>query len=135
MNATTTTQARSGRVRTTVLWVLAALGAASFLMAGFQKLSSDPGMVQLFSLIGVGPWFRYLTGTLETLGGIALLIPRLRVLGALGLIGVMIGAIITNALLGAPQLPALIELVIVAAVAWGRRRELNPDWILRGRNS
>jgi len=117
------------------LWVLAALGAASFLMAGFQKLSSDPGMVQLFSLIGFGPWFRYLTGTLETLGAIALLIPRLRVLGALGLIGVMIGAIITNALLGAPQLPALVELVIVAAVAWGRRRELNPDWILRGRNS
>ena len=135
MNASAGTQVQSGRARTTVLWVLAALGAASFLMAGFQKLSSDPGMVQLFSLIGFGPWFRYLTGTLETLGAIALLIPRLRVLGALGLIGVMIGAIITNALFHAPQVPALVELVIVAAVAWGRRRELNPAWILHGRNS
>jgi len=135
MNASVGTQVQSGRARTIVLWVLAALGAASFLMAGFQKLSSDPGMVQLFSLIGFGPWFRYLTGTLETLGAIALLIPRLRVLGALGLIGVMIGAIITNALFHAPQVPALVELVIVAAVAWGRRRELNPAWILHGRNS
>jgi len=135
MNATVDTQVRSGRARTIVLWVLAALGAASFLMAGFQKLSSDPGMVQLFSLIGLGSWFRYLTGTLETLGAIALLIPRLRVLGALGLVGVMIGAIITNALFHAPQVPALVELVIVAAVAWGRRRELNPAWILRGQHS
>ena len=134
MNASAGTQVQSGRARTTVLWVLAALGAASFLMAGFQKLSSDPGMVQLFSLIGVGPWFRYLTGTLETLGAIALLIPRLRVLGALGLIGVMVGAILTNALLHTPQAPALVELVIVAAVAWGRRCELNPDWILHGQH-
>ncbi|WP_445185126.1 DoxX family protein [Pseudonocardia sp. Cha107L01] len=135
MNAIASTQTRTGRARTTVLWVLAALGAASFLMAGFQKLSSDPGMVQLFSLIGFGPWFRYLTGTLETLGAIALLIPRLRVLGALGLIGVMVGAILTNALLHAPQVPALVELVIVAAVAWGRRRELSPAWILHGQNN
>jgi len=50
-------------------------------MAGFQKISSDPQMVQVFSLIGVGSWFRYLTGTLEILGAIALVIPRLRVLG------------------------------------------------------
>jgi uncharacterized membrane protein YphA (DoxX/SURF4 family) len=135
MNATVNTQVRSGRARTIVLWVLAALGAASFLMAGFQKLSSDPQMVQLFSLIGLGSWFRYLTGTLETVGAIALLIPRLRVLGALGLVGVMVGAIITNALFHAPQVPALVELVIVGAVAWGRRRELNPAWILRGQHS
>jgi uncharacterized membrane protein YphA (DoxX/SURF4 family) len=135
MNATVITQPRSGRARTAVLWTLAALGAASFLMAGFQKLSSDPQMVQLFSLIGFGSWFRYLTGTLETLGAIALLIPRLRVLGALGLVGVMIGAIITNAVFHAPQAPALVELVIVTAVAWGRRHELNPAWILRGHKS
>jgi uncharacterized membrane protein YphA (DoxX/SURF4 family) len=136
MNITTaSTQAHPGRVRTIGLWTLAVLGAASFLMVGFQKLSGDPQMVRLFSLIGLGSWFRYLTGTLETLGAIALLIPRLRVLGALGLVGVMIGAIVTNALFHAPQVPALVELLIVAAVAWGRRRELNAAWILRGRSN
>jgi len=135
MNTTAGTRARPGRVWAIGLWVLAVLGAASFLMAGFQKISSDPQMVQVFSLIGVGSWFRYLTGTLEILGAIALVIPRLRVLGALGLVGLMIGAIITNALLHAPQLPALVELLIVASVAWGRRGELNPAWILRGRSS
>ena len=132
MNAEAGTQTRPGRVWTPVLWVAAVLGAASFLMAGLQKLTGDPQMVQLFALIGFGSWFRYLTGTLETLGAIALLIPRLRVLGALGLIGVMIGAIITNAALHVPQLPALIELVTVATVACGRRRELTPAGILRG---
>src|SRR5882757_8678793 len=99
MNTTAGTRARPGRVWAIGLWVLAVLGAASFLMAGFQKISSDPQMVQMFSLIGVGSWFRYLTGTLEILGAIALVIPRLRVLGALGLVGLMIGAIIPNSML------------------------------------
>jgi putative oxidoreductase len=132
MDVQTHPSARRGRIWTIALWVVAVLGSVSFLMAGLPKLASDPQMVELFSLIGLGQWFRYLTGTLEVLGAIALLIPRLRVLGALGLVGLMIGALITNFLLDIPQVPALIDLVIVAIVAWGRRRELNRAWILRG---
>jgi uncharacterized membrane protein YphA (DoxX/SURF4 family) len=112
------------------LWVLQVLGAVSFLFAGYQKLAGDPQMVALFATIGLGQWFRYLTGTLEILGAIALLIPRLRVLGALGLVGVMVGALITNFAIGISPVPALGELLIVAIVAWGRRRELNSAWVL-----
>ena len=36
-----------------------------FLMAGFKKFSGDEQMVGLFSAIGIGQWFRYLTGTIE----------------------------------------------------------------------
>lgn len=107
------------------LWVLQVLGAAMFLFAGFLKLSGSADMVSLFQAIGVGQWFRYLTGTLEVLGAVALLIPRLRALGALGLVGVMIGALITDLfVVDIPPAPALINLVIVAIVAWGRRGEL-----------
>jgi uncharacterized membrane protein YphA (DoxX/SURF4 family) len=114
------------------LWLIQVLGAVSFVLAGYQKLSGSPDMVALFTAIGAGQWFRFLTGTLETLGGIALLIPRLRALGALGLVGVMIGALITNFALGMTPVPAVVELVIVAVVAWGRRHELTPSWVLRG---
>jgi hypothetical protein len=108
------------------LWVLQVLGAAMFLFVGYQKLSGSPDMVALFQAIGVGQWFRYVTGALESLGAIALLVPRLRALGALGLVGVMIGALITDLfVVGITPLPALISLVIVGIVAWGRRAELS----------
>jgi uncharacterized membrane protein YphA (DoxX/SURF4 family) len=115
-----------------VLWVLQVLGAVSFALAGSQKLAGAPAMVALFAAIGLGQWFRLLTGTLEILGAVALLIPRLRALGALGLAGVMIGALITNFALDINPLPALAELTIVAVVAWGRRDELTTSRVLRG---
>jgi putative oxidoreductase len=127
-----TATARPGRAWHVALWVVQVLGAVSFVFAGYQKLAGTPDMVALFSAIGAGQWFRFVTGTLEILGGIALLIPRLRALGALGLICVMIGALITDFALGITPLPALVELVIVAVIAWGRRRELTPSWVLRG---
>jgi uncharacterized membrane protein YphA (DoxX/SURF4 family) len=129
-----TQAAGTGRAKAwhVLLWVVAVVGAASFLMAGFLKLSGNAQMVQLFAAIGVGQWFRFLTGTLEVLGGVALLVPRLRALGALGLIGVMVGALITNFALHIPPASALVELVIAAIVLWGRRRELTPAWVLRG---
>jgi putative oxidoreductase len=107
------------------LWVLQVLAAAMFLLAGYLKLSGSPDMVALFQAIGVGQWFRYLTGSLEALGAIALLIPRLRALGALGLVGVMVGALITDLfVVDISPVSALISLVVVAIVAWGRRGEL-----------
>jgi uncharacterized membrane protein YphA (DoxX/SURF4 family) len=125
--------ARPVRVWHVALWALQVLGAVSFGFAGYQKLVGAPDMVALFATIGFGQWFRMLTGTLEALGALALLPPRLRALGALGLVGVMIGALITNFAIGISPLPALVELTVVAVVAWGRRRELTTSWVVHGR--
>src|SRR4029077_13345398 len=65
------------------LWILQIGAAGMFLMVGFFKLSGDPGMVELFDAIGAGQWFRYVTGSLEVLGAVLLLIPRTGGLGAL----------------------------------------------------
>ena len=46
--------------------------AAMFLMAGGSKLAGVPAMVSLFDLIGMGQWFRYVTGVIEVISGIAL---------------------------------------------------------------
>ena len=94
-----------------------------FLMVGFLKLSGDPRMVGLFDAIGLGQWFRYVTGSLEVLGAVLLLIPRLSGLGALLLMGVMLGAVPTHLfVVGGSPLAAIILLIVTVVVAWGRRK-------------
>jgi putative oxidoreductase len=122
---TESTQSASGSTRNivnVVLWVLQIAAAGMFLMVGYLKLSGNPQLVGLFESIGLGQWFRYLTGTLEVAGALLLLIPRTSGLGALMLAGVMVGAVITHVLIvGGSPLPAIILLVVTAVVAWGRR--------------
>jgi putative oxidoreductase len=94
-----------------------------FLMVGFLKLSGNPQLVGLFQAIGLGQWFRYLTGTLEVAGAVLLLIPHLSGLGALMLFGVMIGAVMTHLfIVGGSPLMAIVLLVVTGVVAWGRRQ-------------
>ena len=106
------------------LWILQIAAAGMFLMVGFFKLSGDPPLVGLFETIGLGQWFRYLTGTLEMAGAVLLLIPRTSGLGALILVGVMVGAVITHLfIVGGSPMPAIILLIVTGVVAWGRRRQ------------
>lgn len=108
-----------------ILWVLQILVAAMFLYTGGMKLAGTLPMVELFNEIGVGQWFRYLTGGLEIVGAVALLIPRLVAYGALLLAGVMVGAVLTDLMLGVSPLPAAVLLLVSAIVAWGRRDRLD----------
>jgi len=112
----------TGKAMNIVLWVLQIGAAAMFLMAGFSKLSGAPQMVDMFSVIGLGQWFRYLTGSMEVIGALMLLIPRLSGVGALLLVCVMIGAVITHLfVIGGSPVMAIVLLVVSAIIAWGRR--------------
>jgi uncharacterized membrane protein YphA (DoxX/SURF4 family) len=103
-------------------WVLQGLAAAAFLAAGGSKLASVPAMVEMFAKLGAGQWFRYLSGALEVIGAVTLLVPRTAFYGAVLLALVMVGAIVTHlAVLGGSPIPALVLLVIVGTVAWLRR--------------
>jgi len=103
------------------LWVLQALLALQFAMAGLAKVFGDPAMVEMFATIGIGQWFRYAVGALELAGAVGLLIPRLSGLAALGLVGLMAGATLTNVLvLGTSPLLPIVLLVVSGMVAWGR---------------
>jgi putative oxidoreductase len=105
-----------------VLWVLQVLVALALLGAGAAKLSGDQAMVAQFETIGLGQWFRYLTAALEVLGAILLLVPRLSGVGALLLSCVMAGAVVAHLVkLGGSPLPALVFLVMLLTIAWGRR--------------
>ena len=113
----------TGKIANVVLWVLQIAAAGMFLMVGFLKLSGNAQLVGLFEAIGLGQWFRYLTGSLEVLGAIMLLVPRLSGLGALLLVGVMLGAVPTHLfVVGGSPLPAIILLIVTGVTAWGRRK-------------
>lgn len=114
--------ASRGRAPSIALWVLQVLLALQFLVAGFLKVGGSPAMVEMFAAIGIGQWFRYLVGALEISGALGLLVPRLSGLAALGLVGLMVGAALTNIfVLGASPLLPLVLLVVGAVVAWSRR--------------
>ena len=114
-----------GRVALIALWVTQVALAIMFLMAGGSKLAGVPAMVSLFDAIGLGQWFRYVTGVIEVISGIALLVPSAAVFGALLLIPTMLGAIVTNLFVvpASPVMPLLL-LLGATAVAWARRHQL-----------
>src|SRR5919112_340512 len=104
------------------LWVLQALLAIMFAMAGFAKVGGDAAMVEMFATIGIGQWFRYVVGALEIAGAVGVLVPRLSGLAALGLVCLMAGATLTNLfVLGASPLLPSVLLLVSALVARGRR--------------
>jgi putative oxidoreductase len=113
---------RSGRIG---LWVVQIALAGMFVLAGSSKLLGAPAMVGLFDAIGIGQWFRYLTGLIEVGSALALLVPSIAVFGALALVATMVGAITTHLLIvgGSPAVPAILLLGSVGVV-WARRHQL-----------
>ena len=114
-----------GKVLNIGLWVVQGLLALAFVGAASGKLLGKPEMVGLFDAIGVGQWFRYVTGLVELSGAVLILIPKTRVIGAGLLAGTMLGAIATHlsVLHTAPTAPVVL-LALVSLVLWGRRAEL-----------
>lgn len=112
---------KSSRATNIALWVIQVLLAAAFLMAGASKLLGAEMMVQQFETLGLGQWFRYLTGALEIAAAILLLVPRRSGYGALLLIPIMLGAAAAHIVVfkNNPAAP-LVLLGLAAIVAWGR---------------
>jgi hypothetical protein len=82
-------------------------------------------MVALFDAIGVGQWFRYVTGSIEVVSAVALLVPSWAAFGALLLIPTMVGAVFTHLfIVGGSAAPATVALTGSLAIAWARRDQL-----------
>ena len=75
-----------------------------------------------FATIGLGQWFRVVTGVVEIAGAVALLVPGLASLGALWLGGTMVGAVATHLfVLHTSPVPAIVLGVLNALVVYLRR--------------
>jgi len=100
-----------------LMWTIQVLLAAYFVYSA--ALLFGDGLVGKFTEIGFGQWLRYLTGVLELAGAVGLVIPFLSGLAALGLTGVMAGAVATELFLldnGEASLPAMLGGVALAIV-------------------
>jgi uncharacterized membrane protein YphA (DoxX/SURF4 family) len=113
---------RATSIPNAVVWTLQALAGAMFLFAGASKLAGAPMMVQMFDAIGIGQWFRYVTGAIEVVGAVLLFVPSLALVGALALAATMVGAIITHLFIvgGNPAVP-IVLLAATTTIAWARR--------------
>ena len=105
-----------------IVWGVRILLALAFNAAGISKLAGVPQMVQVFDAIGVGQWFRYLTGAVEVVGAVLLVVPSAGFFGGLLLTLTMVGAVATHlVLIGGNPLPALVLGALSAFVAWRLR--------------
>lgn len=104
---------------------LRGLLSIAFVMAGGAKLAGAEMMVQTFDAVGVGQWFRYVTGLIEVGGAILLWVPAMRVKAAALLAITMVGAVLAHLfILGPSAVPALVLGAIAGAVIYLHRSEI-----------
>ena len=106
-------------------WTLQGIVAAAFLAAGLAKLAGAPFMVGIFEQIGIGQWFRIVTGVVEVTGAVALLVPGFASIGALWLGGTMVFAVATHLfVLHTSPAAAIVLGLLNTAIIYLRRDEL-----------
>jgi putative oxidoreductase len=89
--------------------------AIVFLDVGVQKFTGDRMWVRVFDRIGVGQWFRYVTGTMQVGGAALLLVPRAAAVGFILVGCTMLGAMAFWILTGHP-FGAIIPGALLAAI-------------------
>ena len=120
-----TTTALPSRSLSITVWVLRILVAALFLFASFMKLSGQAMMVQEFDTVGLGQWFRYFTGSLELLGAVVVLVPRVSAFGAIFLLLVDIGAFVAQiTVLHMDWVHTIVIGLFIAALVYLQRQQL-----------
>jgi putative oxidoreductase len=117
--------ATPGKAANIALWTLQVLVALAFVAAGSGKLLGTADMIALFQAVGIGQWFRYVTGLLEVLGAVLLLVPGKAALGAVLLACVMAGAVVAHlTVLDTAATVPLVLFALTGLIALGRRSQL-----------
>ena len=99
--------------------------ALAFVAAGSAKLAGVEMMVTTYETIGVGQWFRYLTGIIEVGSAVLLFTPGKQAWGAALLVCTMIGAVLAHLfILGPGSSPAIILGALSAVVLFAYRNQL-----------
>lgn len=99
--------------------------AITFVAAGGAKLTGVPAMVQVFDAIGIGQWFRIVTGIVEVAGAVLLIVPATAGFGAALMTTTMACAALTHlVLIGGNPTPAIVLMALSGFVLWVRRTDL-----------
>lgn len=84
---------KTGRI---VSWLCRITAAVILLQTLFFKFTGAPESIYIFTKVGMEPWGRYVTGTVELIAAILLLSRCHAWLGALLALGVISGAIVSH---------------------------------------
>ena len=107
------------------LLAIKALLTLAFLGAGFAKLSGQEMMIATYDAIGVGQWFRYLTGAIEVGGAALLWVRGYQGWAAAVLGGTMVGAVLAHLfVLGPSAVPAIVLGLLLSVVLWTHRDQV-----------
>jgi uncharacterized membrane protein YphA (DoxX/SURF4 family) len=111
-------------IKNKILFVLALLFGLMFINAGLDKFlhhmpmpaeMSEKTLKAFGAFVEIG-WLMPLVGIVEMIGGLLIIIPRTRALGALICLPVMVGILLTNIFQEVAGLPLVI--VLCAILAW-----------------
>ncbi len=113
--------------KTVAWWGLRVLLGAAMIVFSLPKLIGDPMALGTFQALGADPWLRYITGALELISGVLVLIPRSTIYGA-GLAAlVMAGAIVSHIAvlgMGFPFPLAVVFLALATSILWMTRQRM-----------
>jgi uncharacterized membrane protein YphA (DoxX/SURF4 family) len=107
-----------------ILFVLCVLAGLMFINAGLNKFfqympmpkDMPDKMVKVMMAFGEIGWLMPLVGTFEVIGGVLLIIPRTRALGAIVLVPILTGILLSNISMAPSGLP--IVFALIAILAW-----------------
>lgn len=116
----------SDTTKTRILFGIKALLTLAFVAAGTAKLMGVQMMVDEFEMLGVGQWFRYVTGIIEIGSAILLWVPGMAAYGAGLLVCTMIGALTAHVtVLGMATSGGVFALGPLSAITlWANRGQL-----------
>jgi len=110
-------------------WLLSLFLAFVFVVQGVAKFSSTSGWARAFHHWGYPVWFRQSVGVAEVSAGLLLVLPATAPFGALTIIALMIGGIVTHTIAGDPQkfqseLGPIVFASAVLALRWSAWRKV-----------
>jgi uncharacterized membrane protein YphA (DoxX/SURF4 family) len=111
-------------IKTKVLFVLALLFGLMFINAGLDKFfhympmpkDMPEKMMKAFGAFAEIGWLMPLVGIAELVGGILIILPKTRALGALIILPVMVGIVLTNIVQDKSALP--LAIILAAILGW-----------------
>lgn len=134
MSVTTATSAKAEtnqRSWSKAVWAGQILIALVFVFAAGSKFAGQKEAVDTFTKIGLGQWLRYFCASCEFAGGLGLVVPRLAGASATGLVGLMVGATVTNVVFFPATIPLTVvlgvALVLIARYRWNQPRSLTAE--------
>ena len=111
-------------MKSKIMFVLCLLSGLMFINAGLNKFfnympmpeSMPEDVMKMFNGMMAITWLMPLVGAAEVFGGILYIIPKTRALGALVLLPIMVGIVLTHLMIDPSGLP--IALVLFAILVW-----------------